>query len=68
MTQLDGEAESVMRATLASDDRKIILTQRIVQPEVVICARQCDQSRLLSCTQNGFAWHELFLDEKSGIV
>ena len=43
-----------MRATLASDDRKIILTQRIVQPEVVIRARQGDQSRLLGCTQNGF--------------
>jgi hypothetical protein len=39
-----------------------------VQPEVVICARQGDQNRLLGCTQNGFTWHELFLDEKSGIV
>ena len=42
VTQLDCEAESVMRATLASDDCKIILTQRIVQPEVVIRARQGD--------------------------
>ena len=57
-----------MRAALASDDRKIILTQRIMQQEVVFCARQGDQSRLLGCTQNGFTWHELFPDEKSRIV
>jgi putative DNA-invertase from lambdoid prophage Rac len=57
-----------MRATLAADDGKIILAQRIVQAEVVFCSRQGGQSRLLGYTQNGFTWHELFLGEKSGIV
>ena len=57
-----------MWATLTSDDRKIILAQRIMQAEVVFCARQRDQSRLLGGTQDGFTWHELFLGDKSRAV
>src|SRR6516225_6534061 len=57
-----------MRSTLTADDGKIILAQRIVQAEVVFRSRQGGQSHLLCCTQDGFTWHELFLDEKSGVV
>jgi hypothetical protein len=61
VTQLDCEAESVMRATLASDDCKIAAGGRDPRS-----ARRL--KRLLGCTQNGFTWHELFPDEKSSIV
>ena len=50
VTQLDCEAESVMRATLASDDCKIAAGGRDPRS-----ARRL--KRLLGCTQNGFTWH-----------
>jgi hypothetical protein len=54
---------AILRIDQAGKGQRII-----VQAEVVFRSRQGGQSHLLCCTQDGFTWHEFFLDEKSGVV